>query len=72
MIVMLRVTSWEGPALELLERIGSELRVQAQPQTAGFVPISVDRRRYAEAEADVVRVLESSGIPWREHLELRH
>jgi hypothetical protein len=72
MIVMLRVKNWEGPAFELLDRIGSELHVQAQPQTAGFVPISVDRRRYDEAEADVVRVLEASGIPWRDHLEVRH
>jgi hypothetical protein len=72
MIVMLRVKSWEPPAFDLLERLGSELHVQTQPQTAGFVPISVDRWRYADAEADVVRVLDASGIAWREHLELRH
>ncbi len=72
MIVMLRVKSWEPPAFDLLDRLGSELHVQAQPQTAGFVPISVDRPRYDEAEADVVRVLDGSGIAWREHLELRH
>ncbi len=69
---MLRVKSWEPPAFDLLERLGSELHVRAQPQTAGFVPISVDRWRYEEAEADVVRVLDASGIAWREHLELRH
>ena len=70
--MMLRVKSWEAPAFDLLERIGSELHVQAQPPTAGFVPISVDRPRYEEAEADVVRVLDASGVAWREHLELRH
>lgn len=69
---MLRVKSWEPEAFDLLDRIGAELHVQAHPQTAGFVPISVDRRRYEEAEAEVVRVLEASGIAWREHLELRH
>ena len=69
---MLRVKSWEAPAFDLIEQIGSELHVQAQPQTAGFVPISVDRLRYEEAEADVVRVLDASGIAWREHLEVRH
>jgi hypothetical protein len=69
---MLRVKSWEREAFDLLQLIGSELHVQAHPQTAGFVPVSVDRPRYEDAEADVVRVLEGSGIPWREHLELRH
>jgi hypothetical protein len=69
---MLRVKSCEREAFELLERIGSELHVHAYPQTAGFVPIAVDRARYEEAEADVMRVLEGSGIAWREHLELRH
>jgi hypothetical protein len=68
---MLRVKSWEREAFELLDRIGSELDVQTHPQTAGFVPISVDRARYEDAEADVVRVLEGSGIAWREHLEVR-
>ena len=72
MIVMLRVKSWEREAFDLLDRIASELDVQAYPQTAGFVPISVDRRRYEEAEAEVIRVLEGSGVPWREHLEVRH
>ena len=71
MIVMLRVKSWEKEAFDLLERIGDELHVQAYPQTAGFVPISVDRSRYEDAEADIVRVLDASGVPWRDHLELR-
>ncbi len=68
---MLRVKSWEREAFDLLAQVGSELHVQAQPQTAGFVPISVDRARYEDAEAEVVRVLEGSGVDWREHLELR-
>jgi hypothetical protein len=68
---MLRVKSWEPEAFQLLERIGSELNVEAYPQTAGFVPISVDRTRYRDAEADVVRVLDASGLPWREHIEVR-
>ena len=68
---MLRVKSWEPEAFQLLERIGSELHVETYPQTAGFVPISVDRTRYEDAEADVLRVLDASGVAWREHLELR-
>ena len=68
---MLRVKSWEPEAFELLKRIGEELHVQANPQTAGFVPISVDRPTYEDAEAEVIGVLEASDIPWREHLELR-
>ena len=68
---MLRVKSWEQEAFDLLAQLGSELHVQAHPQTAGFVPISVDRARYEDAEAEVVRVLERSGVDWREHLELR-
>ena len=68
---MLRVKSWDPEAFRLLERIGDELDVEAYPQTAGFVPISVNRSRYEDAEADVVRVLEASGIAWRDHLELR-
>ena len=68
---MLRVKSWEQEAFDLLARLGSELHVQARPQTAGFVPISVDRLRYEDAEAEVVRVLDRSGMDWRERLELR-
>ena len=71
MIVMLRLKSWEPEAFRLLERIGSELNVETYPQTAGFVPISVNRASYEDAEADVVRVLDASGVAWREHLELR-
>ncbi len=68
---MLRVKSWEQEAFDLLARLGSELHVQTHPQTAGFVPVSVDRPRYEDAEAEVVRVLDRSGVDWREHLELR-
>lgn len=68
---MLRVKSWKQEAFDLLAQLGSELHVHAQPQTAGFVPISVDRVRYEDAEAEVVRVLDDSGVDWRKHLELR-
>jgi hypothetical protein len=68
---MLRVKSWEREAFELLDRIGDELGVQAFPQTAGFVPVPVPRDRYEEAEAAILRILEESGLPWREHLEVR-
>ncbi len=67
---MLRVKSWEQEAFRLLELLGAELHVQAQPQTAGFVPISVDQVRYEDAEAEVVRVLDDIGVDWRKHLEL--
>lgn len=68
---MLRVKSWDREAFSLLEQLGSELDVATQPQTAGFVPVSIDRARYEDAEAEVVRVLERSGVDWRRHLELR-
>jgi hypothetical protein len=68
---MLRVKSWEREAFELLDRLHDELQVATQPQTAGFVPISIDRPAYREAEDAVVRVLDQSGIDWRQHLELR-
>jgi hypothetical protein len=70
-IVMLRLKSWNQEAFDLLARLGSELHVQAHPQTAGFVPISVDRVRYEDAEAEVVGILDRTGVDWRKHLELR-
>jgi hypothetical protein len=45
--------------------------VLAQPQTAGFVPISVGEEGYDNAVAAVTRVLDASDEEWREHLELR-
>jgi hypothetical protein len=66
---MLRV--WEQEAFNLLKQLGSELDLPTQPQTAGFVPVSVDRDSYEDAEADIVRALEQSGVDWTRHLELR-
>jgi hypothetical protein len=63
--------AWEQEAFNLLEQLGSELGLPTQPQTAGFLPVSVDRDRYEDAEADTVPVLEQSGVDWRRHLELR-
>jgi hypothetical protein len=68
-VVMLRV--WEQEAFNLLEQLGSELDLPTQPQTAGFVPVSVDRDSYEDAEADMVRALEQSGVDWTRHVELR-
>lgn len=70
-IVFLRVRTPGPEALRLLHRIEGELDVTAQPQTAGFVPITVSGRGYADAVATVTRVLDESDAGWREHLELR-
>jgi hypothetical protein len=70
-IVILRVKNPGREATQLLARIESELGVGAQPQTAGYVPISVDTMDSAGAEQAVKQVLDESGLDWREHLELR-
>jgi hypothetical protein len=70
-VVMLRVKTPGPEALDLLARIETELHVGAQPQTAGFVPIAVDTMEPAKAREAVTEVLESSGLDWRKHLELR-
>ena len=70
-IVVLRVRNPGPEASRLLRRLESELGVLAQPQTAGFVPISVGEDGYDEAVAAVTRVLEESDADWQEHLELR-
>ena len=70
-IVVLRVRNPGPEASRLLRRLESELGVLAQPQTAGFVPISVGEDGYEEAVAAVTRVLEESDADWQEHLELR-
>lgn len=70
-IVLLRVRTHGGEAMRLLDRVEDELGVTAQPQTAGFVPISIAARDYQEAIATVTRVLEEGDPDWREHLELR-
>jgi hypothetical protein len=70
-IVVLRVRNPGPEASRLLRRLESELGVLAQPQTAGFVPISVGEDGYDDAVAAVTRVLEESDTEWQEHLELR-
>jgi hypothetical protein len=70
-IVILRVKDPGPEASRLLARIESELGVGAQPQTAGYVPITVDSLDEAAAQARVVEVLDGSGSDWRAHLELR-
>jgi hypothetical protein len=70
-IVVLRVRNPGPEASRLLRRLESELGVLAQPQTAGFVPISVGEEGYDNAVAAVTRVLDQSDAEWREHLELR-
>jgi hypothetical protein len=45
--------------------------VGAQPQTAGYVPLSLDKLDAEAARARVVEVLEGAEVDWREHLELR-
>jgi hypothetical protein len=70
-IVVLRVRNPGPEASRLLRRIEGELGVVAQPQTAGFVPISVAEDGYENAVAAVTGVLDASDPEWREHLELR-
>jgi hypothetical protein len=70
-IVVLRVRNPGPEASRLLRRLESELGVLAQPQTAGFVPISVGEDGYDDAVAAVTRVLEESDAEWQDHLELR-
>lgn len=68
---MLRVKTPGPEALNLLARIESELHVGAQPQTAGFVPIAVDRMEPDRAREAVAEILDASGIDWRAYLEFR-
>jgi hypothetical protein len=68
---MLRVKTPGPEALNLLARIESELQVGAQPQTAGFVPIAVDRMEPARAREAVAEILDASGIDWHAYLEFR-
>ncbi len=71
-IVVLRVRNPGPEASRLLRKLEAELGVMAQPQTAGFVPISVSEDTNADAIAAVTRVLEESDSEWRDHLELRY
>jgi hypothetical protein len=68
---MLRVKTPGPEALNLLARIESELHVGAQPQTAGFVPIAVDRMEPDSAREAVAEILDSSGVDWHDYLEFR-
>lgn len=70
-IVVLRVRTPGPEALKLLRKIEGELGVAAQPQTAGFVPISVAAPDYKEAIERVTHVLDETDPSWSEHLELR-
>ncbi len=45
--------------------------MEAQPHTAGYVPLSFDHLDDPDALARVTQVLESSDGDWRDHIELR-
>lgn len=70
-IVILRVKDPGPEASRLLSQLESELGVGAQPQTAGYVPISLDSLDEAAARARVTEVLNAAAPDWRDHLELR-
>ena len=70
-MVILRVKNPGVETSRLLARLEAELGVGAQPQTAGYVPLSLDQLDEAAARERVVAVLESTGVDWREHLELK-
>jgi hypothetical protein len=70
-MVILRVKNPGPETSQLLARLEAELGVGAQPQTAGYVPLSLDRLDEEEARARVIEVLDGVGIDWREHLELK-
>jgi hypothetical protein len=70
-MVILRVKNPGTETSRLLARLESELGIGAQPQTAGYVPLSLDDLDEGSARDRVVEVLESADSDWREHLELR-
>jgi hypothetical protein len=70
-MVILRVKNPGAETSRLLARLESELGIGAQPQTAGYVPLSLDDLDQGSARDRVVQVLESADADWREHLELR-
>ena len=70
-MVILRVKNPGTETSRLLARLESELGIGAQPQTAGYVPLSLDDNDQGSARERVVQVLESTDADWREHLELR-
>lgn len=70
-MVILRVKNPGVETSRLLARLEAELGVGAQPQTAGYVPLSLDSLDEASARERVVQVLESTDVDWRDHLELK-
>jgi hypothetical protein len=70
-MVILRVKNPGTETSRLLARLESELGIGAQPQTAGYVPLSLDDLDQGSARERVVQVLDSADSDWREHLELR-
>jgi hypothetical protein len=70
-MVILRVKNPGVETSRLLARLESELGVGAQPQTAGYVPLSLDKLDAEAARARVVEVLDGAEVDWRDHLELR-
>jgi hypothetical protein len=70
-MVILRVKNPGVETSRLLARLERELGVGAQPQTAGYVPLSLDQLDAAAARERVIEVLDGAGSDWREHLELR-
>jgi hypothetical protein len=70
-MVILRVKNPGSETSRLLARLEAELGIGAQPQTAGYVPLSLDQLNETEARDRVVAVLDGAATDWREHLELR-
>jgi hypothetical protein len=70
-MVILRVKNPGSETSRLLARLESELGIGAQPQTAGYVPLSLEDLDQSSARDRVVEVLDSEDTDWREHLELR-
>ena len=70
-LVILRVKDPGPEATRLLARLEQELGVGAQPQTAGYVPITLDQLDEQTARHRVTEVLQEASPDWRDHLELR-
>ncbi|HEY0630673.1 MAG TPA: hypothetical protein VGC98_01350 [Thermoleophilaceae bacterium] len=70
-MVILRVKNPGTETSRLLARLEAELGIGAQPQTAGYVPLSLDNLDEGSARDRVVEVLDGAAVDWREHLELR-
>jgi hypothetical protein len=70
-MVILRVKNPGAETSRLLARLEAELGIGAQPQTAGYVPLSLDDLDQGSARERVVEVLDGTAADWREHLELR-